>query len=1043
MKKDPARPKVRSILPRSERSENEAPRVLRLIADAAKNRSSELSLTHLDLTDVPIAIRQLEFLEILDFRHNKIREVPNWIRELPRLRSLELSDNPIERVPDIQGLNLDWDTYLRCEKRLSRSNIVGLNILMGEDQTELREVAETSKLQTLTEKLPELENLRIGPRYIRAQTPLKLNSPEKAISELIKRLDTFTNLKDLWFWGVYLGEIPTAIRGLKKLTRLRLGSEGIRELPPWMTELSQMRSLSFFPNQLEDLPSWFSEMKSLETIDLSDNPLVRFPDALFDLPLLERISLGLRLPPAPRGRIKEIPSRIAELENLVELDVGGQPIETPPPEVVKQGLGAIKSYWRQRKEAGVDYLCEAKLLLIGEPGAGKTSLARKIIDPNYKLEQSEPSTEGIEVSSWRFPTVVRLADGGKKKIATHEFRVNIWDFGGQEIYHATHQFFLTRRSVYVLVVDDRKEDTDFNYWLHIVELLSDGSPLLIVQNEKQGRRRDINSASLRARFSNLKITCSTNLATNQGLDELVAAIRLELEHLSHIGTPLPQTWKRVRETLEDDSRNYITQEEYLAICDRHGFKRHEDKLQLSGYLHDLGICLHFQDDAVLKNTVILKPRWGTAAVYQVLDDHGVIDNRGRFGDGDLKRIWAEDQFAPMRHELLRLMMRFELCYQLNNNTYIAPQLLSPVQPAYKLKEQNALTLRYEYDFMPKGLMTRLIVSLHHLIDDQSSVWKTGVVFRRNETRAEVIEDYQRRKITVRALGTDVRSLMAIIDDQLERIHGSFSRLQYEKFLPCNCATCQERDDPFSYPLSDLKDFAATGDPIQCRYSRKLVDAADLIREIFPETLREDPLMATPETIADARQRASAEVSKEVFVSYAWGGESGGIVDRLEQSLRGERIALLRDKNQLKYRDAIRAFMSRIGDGKCIVVVLSKKYLESKNCMFELTEIAARGDIRDRVFPIILKDANVFEAIGRLRYIRYWEAKKQELDLEIKQVGGENLGGIRDELDQFARIRSTIDSLMDILADMNCLTSEQHEGADFAELSAALQERLSK
>jgi hypothetical protein len=26
------------------------------------------------------------------------------------------------------------------------------------------------------------------------------------------------------------------------------------------------------------------------------------------------------------------------------------------------------------------------------------------------------------------------------------FRVNIWDFGGQQIYHATHQFFLTKRS---------------------------------------------------------------------------------------------------------------------------------------------------------------------------------------------------------------------------------------------------------------------------------------------------------------------------------------------------------------------------------------------------------------------------------------------------------------------------------------------------------------------------------------------------------------------------------------------------------------------
>ena len=70
-----------------------------------------------------------------------------------------------------------------------------------------------------------------------------------------------------------------------------------------------------------------------------------------------------------------------------------------------------------------------------------------------------------------------MRDDGHEKILKREFHVNIWDFGGQEIYHATHQFFLTRRSVYVLVCDDRKEDTDFAYWLQVVEMLSDGSPL--------------------------------------------------------------------------------------------------------------------------------------------------------------------------------------------------------------------------------------------------------------------------------------------------------------------------------------------------------------------------------------------------------------------------------------------------------------------------------------------------------------------------------------------------------------------------------------
>nr|WP_225894080.1 hypothetical protein [Atlanticothrix silvestris] len=66
-----------------------------------------------------------------------------------------------------------------------------------------------------------------------------------------------------------------------------------------------------------------------------------------------------------------------------------------------------------------------------------------------------------------------------------DFRVNIWDFGGQEIYHQTHQFFLSKRSLYALVADTRKENTDFYWWLNVVELLSDNSPVIIIKNEQQ------------------------------------------------------------------------------------------------------------------------------------------------------------------------------------------------------------------------------------------------------------------------------------------------------------------------------------------------------------------------------------------------------------------------------------------------------------------------------------------------------------------------------------------------------------------------------
>ena len=56
-------------------------------------------------------------------------------------------------------------------------------------------------------------------------------------------------------------------------------------------------------------------------------------------------------------------------------------------------------------------------------------------------------------------------------------------------------------------------------------------------------------------------------------------------------------------------------------------------------------------------------------------------------------------------------------------------------------------------------------------------------------RAEVIEEYHQRRIRVRVSGPDHRSLLAIVDDSLGKIHRSFPRLHYDRYLPCPCSEC--------------------------------------------------------------------------------------------------------------------------------------------------------------------------------------------------------------------------------------------------------------
>lgn len=991
---------------------------------ARNDGSTWLDLGDCGLTEIPEAVYGLTEIERINLSHNQLTQLPERLWGLPKLKQILLVSNPLKSLPNRKGLIIDPPIYLDCRRQIDPGNIrlwivetitaEHLDLLLR-DQHLLRGLSDLG-----------LGQWQLSPRGYH-------DEPTPEMRRLIDSLGAFSALKNLSIKCIQLETVPESIRSLVHLEALELSAIAVNALPDWIAELSQLKYLYAYDNKLTGLPLKFSQLKQLKSIELSSSPLSQIPDCIFGLASLEVLDIT-------GCQIREIPADILRLPKLRVLHCAGNPIETPPEAVAVKGLEAIRDYWRQRTEVGVDYLCEAKLIILGEPGAGKTSLARKIENPQYQLIESEKSTEGIEVIHYQFQTLLRIKEKGIDKEIQKDFQVNIWDFGGQEIYHATHQFFLTRRSVYILLCDDRKEDTDFAYWLHIVDLLSGGSPLLIMQNEKQDRSRDINLSHLRGQFGHLREAIATNLANNRGLEQVMQAIRKELERLPHVGEALPATWKRVRQALEQDARDFISLEQYLNLCDEHGFTRREDKLQLSGYLHDLGICLHFQDDPLLKNTVVLKPAWGTDAVYRVLDDRQVNEAQGRFCRADLQRIWSKPCYAGMQDELLALMMKFQLCYRLENQqTFIAPQLLSAIQPSYGWNPLGGLVVRYEYEFMPKGIITRFIVALHHLIADDTLVWKTGVILQRDGCRAEVIEAYFKQHIRVRLDGLNPLGLLSIIDDQLQKLHASFPGLKYDRHLPCPCPECRHKAEPYGFPLANLIKMANKAQPIQCHESGEMVDALRLVREILPGALQ-----AQHSREFDYRAIASAPApapTPELFVSYAWNPESKTLVDKLQEALAAEGIHLLRDKEEVRYKDSIREFMRRIGQGKGIVVVISEKYLKSENCMFEMLEILNSNGFRERIFPIVLEDSNIYDTVEWAGYVEFWEDKIKKLDKSLKKIRGDNTSKLHEALTLYAEIRRSFDSITDTLRDMNALTPDQHEGTDFEALIARIKAQL--
>jgi internalin A len=185
----------------------------------------------------------------------------------------------------------------------------------------------------------------------------------------------------------------------------------------------------------------------------------------------------------------------------------------------------------------------------------------------------------------------------------------------------------------------------------------------------------------------------------------------------------------------------------------------------------------------------------------------------------------------------------------------------------------------------------------------------------------------------------------------------------------------------------------------------------------------------------------SEYERAVFISYAWGGQSEEIVNQIDQTLQKRGVVILRDKRDLGYKGSISEFMERIGSGNCVIVVISDRYLHSSNCMFELVEIADGKGFHDRIFPVVLNDANIYDPVKRIEYVRYWELKRAELAEAMKTVDPANLQGIREDIDLYDRIRDRISGLTSMLKDMNTLTPEMHRGSNFSELFTAIEKRM--
>jgi small GTP-binding protein len=740
--------------------------VLEIIRRAEEEQSVELDLSDLGITELPREIGRLTSLQVLILRG--LKSLPQEIGHLRNLTRLYLSYNQLAEFPkEITRLRNLTRLYLNSNELREIPPEIGLLKNLN------RLYLSYNQLSRLPKEIAHLKNLN------------RLYLSYNQLTEIPKEIAQLRNLNILDLSSNELNALPGEIAQLRNLTRLYLGSNQLIQMPGEIGQLENLTELNLSSNQLSELPEEIAGLEKLALLYLDSNQLKAVSKKLAELENLTELNLS-------SNQLSELPKEIALSERLIHLDLNGNPLKVPPPEIAEQGLPAIRDYFQESGKGG-QTLYEAKVMVVGQGGVGKTCLINRLTQGEYS--ESQHTTRGIDIRPW----VVRTADDSLKHT---DMVLNVWDFGGQEIYHATHQFFLTPRSLYILVWDacQEEENSRIDYWLNAIETFAEDSPILIVMNKSDERTNDLNIKELKQRYSQIVGSSKVSARTGAGIDTLRNLIRKHAWELPLMRTFWPTSWLAIRRALKATSRYYIPHRKYLEVCQKVGIEESEART-LSRYLHELGIILHFQNDILLKNTIILKPEWGTDAVYKVLDAKVVRERNGLLYNRDLPKIWTDQALYPRDKyaTILRLMANFELVFPFGGGgCHIVVEFLSAKEVEYVWNPIDPLQFEYHYEFLPAGIITRLIVRMHEYLmerNDEKLCWREGAYFGDRGTRARVRLNPYLKVIGIQIDGPRQQEFLAIIRSHFTAIHKSIKKIRFNEKIPCICKPgCAHRFD---------------------------------------------------------------------------------------------------------------------------------------------------------------------------------------------------------------------------------------------------------
>eukprot|EP01098_Paradermamoeba_levis_P004984 TRINITY_DN2117_c0_g1_i4.p1 TRINITY_DN2117_c0_g1~~TRINITY_DN2117_c0_g1_i4.p1 ORF type:complete len:1636 (+),score=493.61 TRINITY_DN2117_c0_g1_i4:118-5025(+) len=663
----------------------------------------------------------------------------------------------------------------------------------------------------------------------------------------------------------------TAIKNLKSLS---FSKNKITVLPSTIGQLSKLEVLVFNENLIANLPPELGLLANLRVLEARSNKLTAIPEEMANMGSMQEIDLR-------KNKIKRLPFFLADMKALKVLQVADNDLDDTgiPKNLLEEGQGQnLLGYLKELSE-GHKKLCRMRLMIVGQENVGKTTLLRALTQhkrvtkhilaaamgtpsalgekqphENDSFDQYNLATDGIDITEWELDDDIMFS---------------AWDFAGQEVYYATHQFFLSHRAIYCICFNmvNSTELSRVEYWLQSISTRGKGAPVILV-----GTHADDKSCtpefveelwnSLKKKYARFEVkhffavsgkTKQNVLDLEQSIEKIAKELKAEKFGTEIIPDSYLTLEKRIKLKRRELLPPILSLEEFkqLALtCN----VREENVPAACAFLSELGVIVHFPEvDSGLHDVVILSPQWVTSVFASVVTlKHNFIKKDGMLALADLyQHIWNSPEFPKEIHQkLLQMLIRFEICFHVVEvDKLLIPSLLPSERPNFDLlwspsmvPEDHNIT-QYKrniyLEFTPKGFTAKLIIRLLYFTQPHS-YWQDGILVSSDDDFALAEVDQTQSLLTISVRGAHKPAeLFRLIVETVDILVDSWFNIKASKYIPCtHCLhTCKRMEDVHLFKMQDIE--AAVSDGVQELACAKSPNQKIPIDRLAPDIVMQD------------------------------------------------------------------------------------------------------------------------------------------------------------------------------------------------------------